>query len=351
MESAGQGGESTVRVRAPELSGQPEDWLNTNGKALHLRGKDGLLNQRRVVLVDFWEYTCVNCIRTFPYLKEWHKRYAKDGLVIIGIHTPEFEFAKDSKNVAEAVSRFGLEFPILLDSDYANWQAFANHYWPMKYLIDARGYIVYQHAGEGNYGQTEAQIRKLLKQINPKVQLPPLMEPVRGADKPGAICYPVTPEIYAGYQRGHLGSPEGYRPGEAVMYNDSGRYEDSALYARGFWRNLPESLRHARKTARLEDYIAIRYRALEVNAVIRPEGGEPFRVYIRQDDRPVPEKDKGADIRYENGQSYIWVTRSRMYNLIRNARYGSHTLKLSSVSDGFGLYSFTFTSCEEGGKD
>jgi len=331
-------------VRAPELTGKEADWLNS--KPLKIRDLKG-----KAILVDFWEYTCVNCIRTLPYLREWHKRYAKDGLVIIGIHTPEFAFAKDPYNVAEAVRRFGLTYPILIDSGYVNWQAFANHYWPMKYLIDPGGYIIYTHAGEGGYGETEARIQRLLRQINPKVELPPLMEPVRGADKPGAVCYLMTPELYAGYQRGSLGNREGYRPDALVIYRDKGNHKDGYIYAHGPWFNHPESLRHSCKTQRPEDYIAIRYHAIGVNAVIRPETGEPFRVWVWQDGRSVPPEDRGEDIRYENGKSFLLVDRPRMYQIIKNRKYGTYELKLSSTSDGFGLYSFTFSSCEMGGKD
>src|SRR5437667_11545201 len=124
----------------------------------------------KVVLVDFWEYTCVNCIRTLPYLKEWHNRYAKDGLVIIGIHTPEFACAKQRGNVAQAVKKLGITWPVLVDSDYRNWRAYNNAYWPRKYFIDHTGHIVEDHAGEGGYEESEAKIQELLKEINPKIQ-------------------------------------------------------------------------------------------------------------------------------------------------------------------------------------
>ena len=181
---------------APELIGTPADWLNSPPlKREELRGK--------VVLVDFWEYTCVNCIRTLPYLKEWHKRYAKDGVVIIGIHTPEFAFAKDRKNVAQAVKNLGITWPVLLDSEYKNWMAYHNSFWPRKYFINREGNIVADHAGEGGYGESEARIQYLLKEINPDAVFPEVMEPIRDTDRPGAVCYPTTPELYAG-ERGAL---------------------------------------------------------------------------------------------------------------------------------------------------
>ena len=128
--------------RAPKLIGSGDDWLNTNGKPLQLE-------KGKVYLVDFFEYTCVNCLRTLPYLQEWNKRYAKDGLVIIGIHTPEFDFAKDKANVAQAVKRLGITWPVVVDSQYANWNAYRNSFWPRKYFVDAKGRIIADHAGEG----------------------------------------------------------------------------------------------------------------------------------------------------------------------------------------------------------
>ncbi len=145
-------------VRAPEFAGEADDWLNS--KPLRIRDLRG-----KVVLVDFWEYTCVNCIRTFPYLVEWHRRYADKGLVIVGIHTPEFEFAKAKQNVQAAARRFGLTFPILVDSDYKNWEAYANRYWPRKYLIDKSGIVRYVHAGfrKGDEAEIDAHVADLLK--------------------------------------------------------------------------------------------------------------------------------------------------------------------------------------------
>jgi thiol-disulfide isomerase/thioredoxin len=329
---------------APKLIGTPDDWLNTNGKALKLE-------KGRVYLIDFWEYTCVNCLRTLPYLKEWQQRYAKDGLVIIGIHTPEFQFAKDRSNVAAAVKKLGITWPVLVDSEYQNWTAYGNSFWPRKYFIDAQGRIIADHAGEGAYAQSEALIQRLLKQLHPRKQFPKAMAPIRDTDKPGAVCYPVTPELYAGgrgYQTGQHGNISAFDPGQTFTFTDPGApHDDGKIYAHGVWRTETESLRHGRATTDLRDYIALRYHALECNAVIKPEGGASFRVEIWQDGKPIRKEDSGTDIRYdENGHSYILVEEPRMYNLTRNAKFGHHELRLASDSPDFGLYSFTFSSCE-----
>ena len=139
---------------APELQ-RISSWINSEPFTLE--------SQRgQVVLVDFWTYTCINCIRTFPYLRSWHKKYADKGLVILGVHTPEFEFEKLRENVIEAMGKFGIEYPVAQDNDYGTWGAFNNRFWPAKYLIDKDGYIRYTHFGEGAYQETEQVIRELL---------------------------------------------------------------------------------------------------------------------------------------------------------------------------------------------
>jgi thiol-disulfide isomerase/thioredoxin len=331
-------------IRAPEFSAGLT-WLNTPHPLTmaELRGK--------VVLVDFWEYTCVNCIRTLPYLKAWNERYKDKGLVIIGVHTPEFHFAREAANVARAVKEFGLTYPIIVDSDQAVWNAYSNRYWPAKYLVDAKGFVRATHFGEGSYGDTEQTIQGLLREANPSVSLPTILEPVRGEDRPGAVCYPVTPELYAGYLRGALGNTEGYSPGKLVSFRDPGGYRDGLLYARGSWLNEPEALIHTRKRAQPDDYIAIRYHAIQVNTVLKPEQSRPVRLYVTQDGKPVSKQDKGDDLRYtEDGRSYLLVEQPRMYSVIKNAKWGAHTLKLATADEGVGLYSFTFASCTVGGE-
>jgi thiol-disulfide isomerase/thioredoxin len=326
--------------RPPRLIGSPADWINTDGKALQLQ-------KGRVYLIDFWEYTCVNCIRTLPYLKAWSERYGKDGLTIVGIHTPEFAFAHDRANVAQAVKKFGLTYPVLVDSDYKNWNAYHNSYWPRKYFINSNGYIVADHSGEGDYQQSETLIRKLLLQRDPSLRFPPLFQPVRDTDKPGAVAYPTTAETYAGergLQQNQLGNVRSFSP-EAQNFTDTGDHADGQIYLSGDWITEQESLRHARATDAPTDYLALRYHALDCNAVLKPEGGAPLRVGVTQDGGPVAASDRGADLKADSaGQTYVVVDSPRMYNLIHNARFGSHEIRLFPTTPDFGLYSFTFSS-------
>ena len=336
---------TTVPARmAPQLIGAPQDWLNTKGKALQIR-------PGTVYLIDFWEYTCLNCLRTLPYLKEWNRRYARYGLVIVGIHTPEFAFAARPANVARAVQRLGITYPVLLDSSYRNWQAWQGDqgYWPRKFLVNADGVIVYDHAGEGGYAATELEIQRLLHQLHPGLTFPRPVVPLRPEDRSGAVCYPVTPEVYAGYRghiQGQLGNVKDWREGAISFYAPEAPVEDGRIYLVGTWQTSRECLRHARTTRNLEDRLMLRYHALGCNAVVKSSTGVPFRLYVWQDGRPVPKQDAGADVRTDAaGRTYVWVDSPRMYRLVQNHAFGRHVLELASDAPDFELYSFTFSSC------
>ena len=147
---------SAQAAQAPEFTGI-DNWLNSPPLSMQqLRGK--------VVLVDFWTYTCINCIRTLPYVKSWHEKYKDKGLVVVGVHTPEYPFERSTSNVQSAIKRLGIPYPVAQDNRYATWQAYSNQYWPAVYLIDKQGRVVYTHFGEGAYQETEAKIRALLAQ-------------------------------------------------------------------------------------------------------------------------------------------------------------------------------------------
>lgn len=332
-----------------------EFWFNVDrDNTVQLKGK--------VVLVDFWDYTCVNCIRTLPYLKEWYERYEKDGLIIVGVHSPEFEFAKVRKNIQDAVQKFGLKYPIVMDNNFEIWDRFGNRYWPAKYLFDKDGTLRYIHFGEGEYGNSEAMVQKLLKELNPTVELPPIMDPVRQTDVPGAVCYRTTPETYLGYDRGSIGNKEGYVHNEIVSYSEPKDIDKDKFYLVGKWDIEPQFVRYA--GSENEGELIINYIAAEANLVIRPAAEAnaksspneatsarlqgPFRVYVYQDGKPVPREDWSTDIQANSdGTTYVLVNEPRMYYLIKNKEYGRHILTLQPSSEAFAAYAFTFvTACE-----
>ena len=369
-------------LHAPELQGI-EGWINSRPLTLEeLRG--------RVVLIDFWTYTCVNCVRTFPYLRDWHEKYADHGLVIIGVHTPEFEFEKLKQNVQEAAEVHGLEYPIAQDNGYFTWKAFFNNAWPAKYLIDQEGNIRYTHRGEGAYAETEQVIRELLAESGADVSLiPPNVSSDPEYDRDAYSADPaqrITRELFAGYDRNYalpsaaFSAPMGqtpsyimqeeyYRLQDAdILYQDLGDPLNHFIYLQGLWRNNAESITHARDSGDFEDYIVIKFYATSVNAVLSPDDGRKLEgtraktlsdspvspnvgsvVRISLDDQPLTRGQAGQDVRFDGtGNSLVEVNESRMYRLVELEEFGTYELKLSPTSAGLSLFAFTFGAYEAG---
>jgi thiol-disulfide isomerase/thioredoxin len=315
-------------ILAPELQGG--EWIQHGPlESGQLRG--------HVVLLDFWDYTCVNCIRTLPYVAEWHRRYSSKGLIVVGVHAPEFSFARNRANVLGAISQFGLDYPIVLDNGYAIWRAYSNRYWPAKYLIDAQGRLRYYHFGEGLYQETEKQVQTLLKELDPATEFPPPLEPIRDSDKPGSVCYRVTPELYLGYTRGQFGNPAGVIRDKSFDYSDPGRYVEGAAYLIGRWLVGEESSRAENSGATM----MLRYTAMDVNLVLAPPASSLARIelLIGEEQRP------GHDITLENGRYFMTVEQPRMYSLVANPSVLSAGLRLKILDPGVSAYAFTFVSC------
>ncbi|MBI4220938.1 MAG: redoxin domain-containing protein [Chloroflexi bacterium] len=335
--------EKTSRFRAaPEITGG-SGWINSEPLTI-----SGLNAQRRVVLIDFWTYTCVNCIRTLPYLKMWHQKYAERGLTIIGVHSPEFEFEKLPVNVRSAVDRYGLKYAIVQDNRMETWDAFDNRYWPAKYLIDVQGGIRFQHFGEGEYEKTEKEIRAALVEAGWNVGDIPeggLIEPEQDPK-----AYTVTRELYGGYDRnfspfGVYAAQDAYyaAPDHTVFYDDNQPHAHNKWYLQGLWRNEAESIVHARQTNDHEDYIALKFAARSVNVVIEPDYQAPFDVLIEMNGRWLKPEEAGGDVTFdEQGRSLIKVNQPRLYAIVELPEFGIHELKLRSNSDAFSMFAFTF---------
>ncbi len=330
---------SAAGVNAPEFPKYDRSrWLNA--EPLTMKGLRG-----KIVLVDFWEYTCVNCLRTLPYVEEWYRRYAPYGLVVVGVHTPEFAFGRDRAHVARAVKDLGVTYPVVLDNDYEVWRLYANSYWPRKYIVDADGKVVYDHIGEGGYAETEEFLQKLIREQNPAAKLPPVMAPARPEDKPGAACYPRTPELYAGYARGRYGNRGAIREEEAANYRDEGRHAEGALYLSGRWRLGAEEATYEGAGDGTGGYMLLPFTATEVNAVMQAPGGKEVRVYVTKDGEPLARGEAGADVSYDEAGSYIAVSFGRMYRIYNSADYGSAEVALKSAGAGVAVFAFTFGSC------
>ena len=330
------------------------EWVNSEELVLA-----ELQAENKVVLIDFWTYTCINCIRTLPYLKQWHDKYADRGLVIIGIHTPEFEFEKSLDNVKEAIEGFEIKYPVVQDNNYWTWNAFNNRYWPAKYLIDKDGYIRYSHFGEGRYDETEQAIRLLLEEADQAVaDISDDENPIRLV-APNALSSRspdgLTRELYAGTDRNYSALRSGtrapyvlneefFKKGNAdTEYTDPGDWQNHHIYLQGLWHNGEESLRHARMTEDFEDYMALRFNAVDVNVVLRTQSDTPYTVQIRMDGEPLTSDTAGNDIWFDDeGRSFITVDEPRLYALVNLGAYESHELTLSSNSDEFEIFAFTF---------
>ncbi len=316
-------------ILAPPLEGG--EWLQ--GGPVDLKAG----HPQNVILVDFWDDTCVNCIRTLPYVAEWHRRYANTGLIIVGVHAPEFSFARDHDNVVAAIKEYGLAYPVVLDNRHAIWKAYANRCWPAKYLIDMEGRLRYYHFGEGLYAETEAQLQRLLSEINPTLKFSPPMEPLRDTDRPGAVCYRVTPELYLGYARGQFGNPAGVVQDKLADYKDPGHQAEGLAYLDGEWMVSGEAACAGSEGAT----IALRYTAAEVNLVMTPPPGSVARVELQIGEEQCP----GADIEPDNGRLIVTVDRPRMYRLVANEAVMPGRLKLIAREPGWSAFAFTFLSC------
>ena len=326
---------------APEISA--EVWINSPPLTLsRMRGK--------VLLIDFWEYTCIDCIRTFPYLKRWHSLYAPLGLVVIGVHTPQFAFAKDPQRIADAVKRFGLTFPVAVDSDARIWKAFHNDARPAEYLIDQDGHLEYSHAGEGEDAQFERLIQQLLRQVNPKLDFSaPRYNPPPEAPGPGAMCRQPTPETYLGFLRSdRLANSEGYQQLNAASYRPVVRLPLDQFDISGQWLAMPENIQHV-GPSRDYDHLRLHYHAKSVYLVAGSEDGvAPGLVLLSQDGEPLATGSRGVDVKAgADRQTYLSLGGKRMYYLVENPLFGEHVLDLQVSLPGVSFYSFTFGgNCE-----
>ncbi|MGZ5308313.1 MAG: cytochrome c biogenesis protein DipZ [Solirubrobacterales bacterium] len=306
---------------APDFA-LPGKWFNTDGDGLSIEGLRG-----RVVLVDFWTYTCINCLRTLPYVEAWYEKYERDGLTVVGVHTPEFPFEHDSGNVENAIADNGLRYPVVQDNDYGTWDAYGNQYWPAKYLIDADGQVRYAHFGEGEYGQTEQAIRTLLREKGDG----DLGGGARAGGVEAAPQAATTPETYLG-----AGRAEGFVNGAIEAGARDFGAPPAALkpnqFAYGGNWTVGADGAEAGAGASLE----LEFRAQKVFLVLGSPGRpRPLRVIL--DGKPVPKRLADEDVR----RGTATIDRQRLYRLVDLPSAGQHRLRLE-FAPGISGYAFTF---------
>lgn len=317
--------------KAPELAGI-EGYLNTEE---NIKISD-FTSKGKVVLIDFWTYTCINCIRTLPYLVEWDQKYGNKGLVIIGVHTPEFEFEKKYENVKMAIEKYGIKYRVVQDNNYATWRAFKNSYWPRKYLIDSDGFIRYDHIGEGAYEETELFIQELLKEAGQQIKD---TETSKLQDKTPRLKQ--SPELYAGFSfalpRGqNIGNKEGLQPGIILDYKLPEKTTNDVIYLEGKWQSNEDHL----QAKESNNSIILEFTASSVNIVANTIS-KPVKLEVFVNEEHANKEQAGADVKIENGKSFVIVNEPRLYNVF-NGQYGNYLLKLTADSSDFNFNAFTF---------
>jgi cytochrome c biogenesis protein CcdA/thiol-disulfide isomerase/thioredoxin len=320
-----------VEGQIPPLNGAVS-WMNSAALTpAELRGK--------VVLVDFWTYSCINCLRALPYVKAWNAKYKDHGLVVIGVHAPEFAFEKDPANVARAVRDLGITYPVALDNDYAIWQGFKNQYWPAHYFIDATGAIRSHHFGEGNYEESEQTIRQLLTEAG-YTDLPAAglsMAQGTGAQAPADEAHILSPETYVGYQRAQsFASPEPVARDHAQVYSNPKALGVNQWALSGAWTVEAQKAALEKAAGKIEYHFFAR----DLHLVLGPgSDAKPIRFRV-QLDGAAPGANHGADTD-ANGEGVI--REERLYQLIRqSADVGDHVFSIEFLDSDVQAYAFTF---------
>jgi len=301
-------------------------------------GSSPLTNQQlkgKVVLIDFWTYSCINCLRTLPYLKAWDAKYRKDGLVIIGVHAPEFAFERDPANVAKAIQDLGVRYPVALDNQYRLWSALHNQYWPAHYFVDAQGRIRYFHHGEGDYAMSERVIRQLLADAGHAPAGQMAQTDASGAEAAAAFSEIGSPETYIGYSRAdRFASPGG------LLHDQPKSYAGAPLALNqwsleGQWADNRQSARSLGAGAA----ISFRFHARDLHLVLGSASGKPVRFRVTVDGQ-APGADAGVDVKADGAGV---VTGQRLYQLVRQKRQiRDRTFTITFLDPGVEAFSFTF---------
>ncbi|MBA3679233.1 redoxin domain-containing protein [Candidatus Saccharibacteria bacterium] len=306
---------------APELS-SIQSWINSDGETIaKLKGK--------VVLIDFWTYSCINCIRTQPYLNTWHDKYKDQGLVIIGVHAPEFAFEKVPENVRKAVVDAKIGYPVGLDNEFATWKAYNNQYWPAKYLVDKDGNVRFTHFGEGKYDETEAVIQALLKEAGSNVNTP--IQATNDSQNSGNL----TPETYLGYERGErFANSNTFKQDETVNYPRTTNLASNQWSLSGNWRVGKLDTLSTGSSSSLQ----LRYTAKEVYLVMSGDGKSPARMTLNG--QPLTSNSGGGSDVGVNGN--LFPKEARLYRLVKSQSLTRDGLLEIQLPEGTTINAFTF---------
>ena len=339
-----------------------DGWINSEPLSV-----DHLIGSGQVVLLDFWTYTCVNCVRTFPYLNAWHRTYSDRGLTVIGVHSPEFDFEKLPPNVERAVARYGITYPVALDGAKQTWEKYGNRFWPSKYLVGPDGEVLFRHFGEGGYEETESIIRTTLEAAGND-----LSGVARSSVKgPGLAqgAHTVTRELYGGYSNSFLsdglyaGQDAYYEAPDAdVDYSDDGTRRHGQFYLDGRWTNAARAVvtsasePGADKQIPESAHFVFDFFATSINVVAgnhmpgsTVSDHTEHTVVVELDGQSLSPEQAGPDIDWDTGgSSVLRVQETRLYEVVELPRFGKHELKLITNSEGLAIYTVTFGVYESG---
>ena len=312
---------------------KPSGFVNTDDKPITI----GEFIGKKVILIDFVTYSCINCQRTFPYLASWYDKYSDKGLEIIAIHTPEFAFEHKKENVEKAFKDFGLKFPAVLDNDYATWNAYGNSYWPRKYLIDIDGYVVYDHIGEGKYDETEKKIIDLLNERNTRLGLPIIeggnITDISSKEETG---FGISPETYLGSGRADK------QYGKALMCESGACLYESSIDIPSDRFSLSGKLKQSQENIELvSDTGSLYYHFTAGKVHIVADASKPVTAEIFIDGKPIPANLSGADVK----SGKLIFSDSKLYTLFdTKGKAQTHMLEVRFQDPGFRGYAFTFGS-------
>lgn len=323
----------------------------------------------KVVLVNFWTYSCINVLRTLPHLIDWDAKYSDSGLVIVGVHSPEFDFEKNADNVKSAVQRYGIKYPVLQDNVHGTWNAYENNYWPRMYLVDAQGYIRYDKIGEGDYDHTEKVIQSLLNERNADKDIKNadnnifsynnnsnIVKNTSKSNVNSFLSQPVdfskikTPELYFGNQssRSAIGNPEGLHSGQAINYflpsssssTSNLNIKPNIIYLEGQWKSNPDNVELVSNTGR----ILLNYSAKSVNIVAGINSSDNSQnqnqVTVYENNSLILGNSKGIDI---GNNSEFTIDEPRLYNIVNHQSYSSDNQTLLVDIKGKGIQAYVFT--------
>jgi len=319
--------------RPPQLVGF--HWFN--GEPVSLQEHRG-----SIILLEFWDYANHKSLHSLQYVIEWNRRYRDFGLVVVGVHSPRYEFGHEIGEVEKSLTKHSIDFSVVMDNDRSIAHSYGIRELPTLSLVDRDGFLRYSHSGGGGYEQFERAIQALLAETGYHGAMPHFLEPISELDPEGAICYRPSSELEMGFLHGSLGNLNGYNPSSTVEYHDPKYYLPNRFYLEGKWIQEKEYVRFDGDPGE-KGFLSLRYEGSGVNAIMRGLKDESRKLTIHRDSEAIPPSLAGDDVTFtELDESLVVINRAGLYELVRKDEFGEHMLRLSVNCPGVEIYSFSF---------